>query len=420
MSKIPGNETVNLTRRPIQLNCNTRFASGKTPALDNVQWDLGSLIGTQNTNYSLMVSLIDMVFFNVFKNITKHNNTLKVVTVFKVNGVVNTNVITVIVPPGYYQIQQLLDYLNGAGVCNSTQTFVNGITTYNAFLGLGGQLTPTVAGVVNPDPDFPGFYLDSFDFSKIHFQSCPGGDGGLGRFYPEFEYFQVGLVVDLDTAPFMSTLGLIDPGGTSGPNFTSIQGSSFMGASIPIYHGTQAGTSMYTYVQPISADIQSGTEADIEAYLSPIINVYRLGGPTGLSLSIKEFGGSNFLCSYQNFSSSGTIATIPIVGAYGNKNVWQTTFPVYTFINSASFNTLSATVVDTGTGIPVDFQGSNWEMNILIEFVEINNAPATNILGPQNIPNSSANLLPSPDTLRAQGEKIKKRKVTTTPPNDDE
>jgi hypothetical protein len=366
----------NVLMKPQMISLSTSFAQQKDSTLSDVSWNLRDIIRVVDPNFTAVVSLYSMIFYNTFANITKSNKTLKVITTYNVNGVPFTPIIkTVVLPEGHYDLTTLLDYLNTAGVCNSVGLYNNGASVFYA--GLGGQTTQTTAAVAaNPTPILnttatfgDSFLVNSQDNSKLQLNSANAGGGPWGVWDPLFEYTAVGLVYDDDTRGCMSTLGFTDftYGNSKPTNIASIVGTNLEGIVIPVYHGS--GASKYRYVSPVAAGY---TTTVVEQGVSSVVNAINLGGPPCISVSWEQLpqAARN---SYDQLSATDTFAIVPLAGAYGTKNVYQPALPFKVLVPNFSANEFHIRIKNSATGQLVDFQNIDWMLNIGIEFFEIEN-----------------------------------------------
>lgn len=363
------------------VSLSTRFATMKDSSLSDVSWSMQTTIGAKNDNFAPVISVESMVCFNTIQNINKFNNVLKIITVYKVSGVFTETIQTVTVPVGHYDLQSLLDYLNTAGVCQATGEYTAGAYgTKTYYTGLGGQNTPSTAGTVIVNEDYPAFVIDTNDTSRVKWQTPIAGGGAgnnLGKYYEEFEYVAFGLVADVTTIPLMAILGLVDyEVGQPTTNMSPIFGSTSnaIGLSTRVFHGTTVDTSYYDFTIPIPASIQDGTSTALLNQFSALVNMVDLSSASALTISW-EFVSSNIRNSYSDLTTSSVIAVVPISAAFGVKNVYMPPVPYRTLAPYRHFNEFHIVVRSADTGKRVDFQGVPWLLNIRIDFEEIINNP---------------------------------------------
>jgi hypothetical protein len=120
--------------------------------------------------------------------------------------------------------------------------------------------------------------------------------------------------------------------------------------------------SVYSYSQTSAASTQNFSAT----------NVVELAGPAALSVSW-EVATSNARDSYNKLSTGNTIAIVPVNASYGYRCVYEPNNPFKCIIPNFNVNQFKIVLRDCETGGFVDFQGSDWILNLCIEFFEVDN-----------------------------------------------
>lgn len=298
-----------------------------------------------------------MIFYNTLANVSTSNNTLKILSTWTENGTDKNYIITVNVPVGHYDINGLVQYLNGDGVCNRDPTTANQpYTNYYVGMGVYGNTT------------YPPFQVSNTDSAKIEFQFPTAGTGGaLNVNYAAHVYTGFFLIVDDETKPFLNLLGLLDYDefGTVVNTFeVNSLGATYTVLGNRVFTGGAA--TYYTYTLPWTSS------APFEQSLNKGINSISLGSPTSLGISWEQIF-ANTRTSYSSLSLGDTIAIVPITSAYGYKSVYQPPNPFKCIIPNFNINRFRLKVVDADTGLNVNFQNVDWCVTLNIEFYEIDN-----------------------------------------------
>lgn len=352
-------KVVNVQNRPQLVSLSTKNASLKNSTMSTVSWDMRDSISVADANFTAVISLYSMIFYNTFANVTTSNNTLKILSTWlDVNNNQQNFLITVNVPPGHYDINGLVNYLNTDGVCNRNPAEA-GTTYQNYYVGMG---------VYGDSVNFPPFEVSSTDAAKVLFQFPTAGLGGaLSTNLGVHVYKGFYLIVDDDTTPFLNLLGIL--------NYNQF------GALNNVRNITSAGTT-YTV---IGNDVTTGGASTPYSYISPWSlpttvespqttppNAINLGGPTALSVSWEQIFANTRMSSH-GLNLGDTVGVVPVVAAYGYKTVYQPPNPFKCIIPNFNINRFRIKVCDADTGLPVDFQNTDWSITLNIEFFEIDN-----------------------------------------------
>ena len=353
MSSIGAIKVINVQNRPQLISLCTRSGTQCDSTLNDVTWTMRDSIGVIDQNFTAVISLYSMAFYSSFANIVEGANVLKVLSTFTVtNGSQENYTQLVTIPPGQYSIDALIAYLNTAGTCNGKKP---GDTTYVYGLGVSGNAT------------YPPFAVSTADPSKLVVQAPTAGTGVLGTVTAAHTYTGFFLIVDATTIPLMNQLGLIENNQSN--RVTNTQQITSAGASYSVIGFTPiqiAGSpNRYTYNSStypttiVQGKLTAGNNID-------------LGGPLALAVSWENMY-ANTRNSCDQLSIGDTIAIVPVLGAYGYKNVFQPPIAFKSVIPNFNINQFNLKVRDAATGLPVDFQGSDWLVTLCIEFYEIEN-----------------------------------------------
>jgi len=328
----------------------SRYAQQNGSDNSDVTYPLREPITVPDSNVACLLSIQHFTFYNSFANISAGNNKLKVLSTFYESGTFVGDITEVSIPVGHYDINGLLAYLNTDGVCNRIES------TY--YYGLG----------VNGDTAYPPFAISDSDALKLVIQPPTAGTTGvLSSMAAAHEYSGFYLIVDSDTEGAMETLGFYnknDNNFLTNVKNVKVGTITYKCAGFDVYNGGVATD--YSFTSPWAAPSTLLTTSRTS------INNLFLAGPMSLALNIENIY-ANTRNSFENLSRGNTVAIAPVVVAYGYKQVYQPPVLNQIKVTGLEINTLRITILDTGTGKPVNFQGSQWEMNIRFEFVAIEN-----------------------------------------------
>jgi hypothetical protein len=319
-------------------------------------------ISAADDNFTAVVSVHSMIFNNTFPNIVSgYNSTLKILSTWINTSYNASNIITIDVPAAQYSLSSLVEFLNTQ--CNAL------IEGFYYGLGNPGNSTTAVAG-----------FGVTEDGSKATLTAPSAGTSGvLGVYNALHIYTGFFLIADVETIPLMSTLGLLElgqegvptntvkvPQGTPTTNTPIIPDGFYNCIGIPVTTG--GATTYYNFTSPWVAPAVSTvlTKTIISS------NVTKLQGPGGLSISW-EVATSNARESYNKLSTGNTIAIVPVLSSFGYRNVYEPSNPFKCVIPNFNVNQFKIQIRDCETGSLVDFQGSDWVLNLVIEFYEMDN-----------------------------------------------
>ena len=300
-------------------------------------------IRVPDSNFAAAISVYSMSFFHSFNNITSKNNKFKILSTYKdAGGVLQGHIISKIIPPAFYALEQFLTFFNAN--CNLTDA-----STYKYGFGTYGSVSNY------------GMIQNLADLNKLEYAapSLIGTAVASAHVYSGF-YF----IIDTDTTQLLEDLGVVsyDNGGT-------LFNSKYVQYS---YGGVN------TVTQVIGFEI-SNNGATYTAYnpSSTIVcrDAMNLSGPTSLNIGFDGYS-MNTRNSYNGFTVSDTLAVVPIVGGSGYKTVYEPLTTCYrAFLSNLCLNTFKLTIRDSSTGEKVDFQGIDWIITLAIEQWEVDNLP---------------------------------------------
>lgn len=337
---------LNVHNRPELVALSTRQGTQSNSSLSDVTWSMRDILMTQSQNHAGVITLHSMMFYNTFANININNNTLKILSTYTVEGVETSDIMTVTVPPGHYDVAQLVDYLNGATICSRLDTYV---------YGMGSPAVPQV---------YKAFEVSTSDPSKIWLAPPAAGTGtDLGA--PDSAHIYKGfhLIVDSTTTPFLQLFGLIERNQSHG--ITNVSNYTFAGATYRVI-GFKPIEQGGFYVYNTSDD-----ETGVVTARYVATNCINMGGPTCLTVSLENVY-ANSRNSYDNLAKGNTIAVIPLEAAYGYKNTYRMAPNEFgCVVPNLNMTQIRLTVRDGETGERVDFQGNEWVATLKIEYYEI-------------------------------------------------
>lgn len=341
-------QVLNVQNKPALISLSTKYGDQYDSTLSDVTWTMQESITAADDNFTAVVSIHSMIFNNSFSNIvTDVNDRLKVLSTFTVNGALDYNIIDIIVPPGQYNVDSLVAYLNTS--CNNLNIF---------YYGLG----------VNGNSTYPGFEVDPDNLRVIMYSPTAGTTGVLGTYNASHVYTGFYLIADAVTTPLLNTLGLLEIRADGTPaNTTRINATNTLAYQCIGFTVLNGGANSKYSLQPVYI-----TPTSLEQVQLMAVNTTELQGPGALSVSW-EVATSNARESYNHLSTGNTIAIVPVTGSYGYRCVYEPNNPFKCIIPNFNVNQFHITIRDCETGNYVDFQGSDWVLNLVIEFFEMDN-----------------------------------------------
>lgn len=341
-------QVLNVQNKPALISLSTKYGDQYDSSLSDVTWTMQESISAADDNFTAVVSIHSMIFNNTFSNIISGvNDTLKVLSTFTVNGVLTYDIINVVVPAGQYNVDSLVAYLNSS--CNKLDVY---------YYGLG----------VAQDSTLPGFEVQPDNLRVIMSSPTAGTTGVLGTYNASHVYTGFYLIADVQTIPLLNTLGLLEVSTDGTPsNVTRIVATNVLAFQCIGFNILNGGASSKYSVQSVYVTPTTIEQAELMA-----VNTTELQGPAAISVSW-EVATSNARESFNHLSTGNTIAIVPVTGSYGFRCVYEPQNPFKCIIPNFNVNQFHITLRDCETGSYVDFQGSDWVLNLAIEFFEMDN-----------------------------------------------
>lgn len=339
-------KTVNVLNKPTLMTFSTKDSTLKDSSLSEVEWGMRELISVRDGDHVASLSLFVMSFFNVFNNITLKNNKIKILSTWTNEGVAGHDINPITIPVNNYATEQLFNYINplsGSGPAGS------GIPTTTYYYGLGN------AG----DSTLPAFKIATTDVTKL--QYTPPSIAALNATYnTSHVYTGFYLLIDADTLKLMENTGVVeyDANGNIGGLLNILDPAS--------------STQLYGLGFPVTCTAGVYSYTNASSKVAP--DCIALMGPISLNIGIDTVS-ANTRNSYSGLSLGDTIAVVPIVGGVGYKTVYEPMNPFKCLIPGFSTNNFRLTVRDSATGEKVDFQGVDWVITLLIDYLEVDNDP---------------------------------------------
>ncbi len=335
-------QVLNVQNKPTLISLSTKYGTQCDSTLSDVTWAMQETITAADDNFTAVVSIHSMFFQNTFSNIfTGENDAMQILSTWVEAGVSKQSIINIAVPQGQYNIETITSYLTS--VCNET---VGGY-----FYGMGG-------------------FTVTADTTKVQVDAPTAGTTGiLGTYNAAHVYTGFYLIANEKTIPLLSVLGLVELNQENKPTnivrISDITGTvAYSCIGFTAYNN--GSTSHYTYSTPYTAPTGIVTAKIVSS------NVTELQGPCALSVSW-EVATSNARDSFNKLSTGNTIGVVPVNAPYGYRSIYEPSNPFKCIIPNFNVNQFKITIRNSETGDLVDFQGSDWVLNLSIEFFEMDN-----------------------------------------------
>jgi hypothetical protein len=332
---------------PFALYLNSKFASASTSTGNGITFSFAKPL-YKDPDDLMYVKLSHFTTFNTFTNISQYqgNNILKVLTQFRNNvtgAVDNSNIQTITVPDGRYDINTLVAYLNAN--CNSQLQVDNTAFTTNdageayLYLGLGfdgsnnSQCTTPILGFVATEGSSrvlvsPAMNSNTSAYLKDY-------NIGYSISNDPYAYMGVYLLVDDVTEGLMEVLG-----------FTNLSIVDPVIAS---------GLSGYGYQFATSAAPNTDTMNPSQLVSPYVIN---LAGPMVVTM-VADSIQNNSRSSDTFMDQQNVIGEIPIASYYGSIINYRNPSDDVTLVDHLDTVTLVITFYDQNNKL-VNFQGGIW------------------------------------------------------------
>lgn len=360
MTTVGTHPVLETQNRPTLVNLSSSSSQNTNSTKSSANWTLPFPISAEDDDFAAKVSLKSFSFYNTLnKNISERNNTLKIFTF--VGGV--KKIITVKIPIGQYSIKTLLAYLNKDTICNK---FTGGENTDSStFEGLGSV----------GDANYPPFFISPDDPTRICFQGCPLGSYQNPTGTPLYNevyydsgnaYSAVGLLIETETIPLLYTLGFISE--ISAPERSFIRFSNDSAPSPVLAFRIEKNGSENNYKYS-DGTITNGVSTVI---YKGVISM-KLNTTSNIAVFLENISQSG-RSSYEQFRPSNLLSVVPVRNGYGWRCHYEPANPFKAIVTNYTVNEVQILLLDAETGERVDFQGSNWNMTLEIEYYQIDNS----------------------------------------------
>lgn len=317
---------------------------------------------------TVKISIVDVLFSNIFYNVREGVNTFRFVNLFKAgrNKPASYKVTEVVIPDGFY------NYDTFSAWANENLTGINSSVTYsgtgapvgaqNVYYGFGSSH----AGVVNNAVDACEF---SLALAKVWMVSASLGDlyqpyvsdNTITPSTPESNiYAGTYLIDDSVTYGMLHQLGYSFNGIYTPPN---IPGTPFKGWGIPIYSRQTGGATEYSFDNIVWGTSSASTVT-----------------ATSVPFEVSDFTGLDDLyihcpqlrTQYQSAigkapnAPNDVVAVIPINVAFGEKMSYIPNFPLECFLMNTNITQLQFRMTNSNN-IPLDFKGIDWGLTMYCE-----------------------------------------------------
>lgn len=353
-----------LAATPVIVNLSTYNGVNKSSDLDDVTWNLDTILTSPDTSYVAKVNIDQMVFTNSFYNINKGKNFLRIVSTWQTSptsGVsyefhtLGSKPGYIEIEPGYYDADSLTNYLND--YVDSNVWVAEGSPVH--YRGLGRyQFAET-------DAKFSKAFTWESSNAKIFIHSpIPDAYVGTGTYYDATHIYRgFYLVLDEITYPLMRQLGFLD---------LSISNTHLSGAVPVELGGTQLHCYGFSYVKHPNQDvILYGPNTSEDRYEAA--NVYDMRGPVALNVYMDNVGAGGRVGPGLN--PSELLAVIPVQYGFGTTNTYKnSSVDKGSYDADFNLNRIRIRITDAITNEPVDFQGRDWVAVLLVNYIEVRNS----------------------------------------------
>lgn len=317
---------------------------------------------------TVKISIVDVLFSNIFYNVRPGVNTFTFCDVFKAgrNKPASYRLSTVNIPYGFYSYQTFSEWANeNMGRLVETVTYTGtGAPAGNqdVYYGFGSTYT----GVTNNDIPASDF---SLSLAKVWFQSQSLGD--LYQAYPSDDtltpsttdsniYAGRYLVDDSITYGMLHLLGYSFNGVFEAP---IIPGTNLRGWGFPIYSRQSGGFTQYSF-----DNVTFGTSsADTTIYKLQPSQISDFTGLDDLYIHCPQLR-----TQYQSAigkapnAPNDVVAVIPINVEFGQKVSFIPNFPLECFLMNTNITQLQFRMTNSNNQ-PLDFQGIDWGLTMFCE-----------------------------------------------------
>lgn len=318
---------------------------------------------------TIKISIVDVLFSNVFDNIRPMVNKLKYVDVYSAGrDCAATYVVGEMnVENGFYNYESFTEYCNDPPRMGATKqvTFGGSGGTEQIYAGFGSLY----AGITNNEISASGYVLT---YGKVYFQtpslgdlyqltnkdaSAPSPDG--------ISYVYAGkyLIVDEETYGLMHLLGFAHADIGEAPD---IPGTPFKGYGVPIYSRISGGHTQYSFDQ-----VHWGTSsADTTIRQINPTTASDFTGLDDLYIHCPQMR-TQFLSGISKapLAPNDVVCVVPINVEYGVKMSFIPQFPLESYLINTNVTQLQFRMTNSNNQ-ELDFKGINWSMTMYCEEVD--------------------------------------------------
>lgn len=312
----------------------------------------------------MKVSIVDVLFSNVFYNIRPRVNKLKVLDVWAAGrGCAQTYSISEVVYEfGFYNYDSFTAAADASMGEHITITFSTGAD--DIYKGFGSSYT----GVINNNIPASSYTLQQ---AKVFFQTPSLGDmlqsvAITGVTSPDtHSYIYAGkyLLADEESYGLLHLLGYWSNDVSDAPK---IEGTPYKGFGVPIYSRESGGTTQYSF-DNINFGIAT-TDTTIATVVPDQTSDFT--GLDDLYIHCEQLR-TQFLSgiSKSPLQPNDVVCVVPINVAYGEKMSFIPQFPLESFLLNTNITQLHFRMTNSNNE-PLDFHGINWSLTMFCEEVD--------------------------------------------------
>jgi hypothetical protein len=317
---------------------------------------------------AMKVSIVDVLFSNVFYNIRDRVNKLKVVDVYAAGRgcVASYKIQEIAFANGHYDYDSFTQDAETKSGTRTTVTFtIPGPATITIPIYSGfGSVYPTFATDEVPAVNY------SLQLAKVFFQTPSLGDmyqgvANTGTTSPDgISYIYAGkyLVVDEETAGLMKLLGFYNGDVAPAP---LIPGTDLRGYGVPIFHRSVVGAVEYSFDGITFGNASNDT---FRALYPSVVSDFT--GLDDLYIHCEQLR-TQFLSgvSKSALQPNDVVCVVPINVPYGEKMSFIPQFPLESFLINTNITQLRFRMTNSNNE-ELDFQGINWSLTMFCEEVD--------------------------------------------------
>lgn len=319
---------------------------------------------------AMKVSIVDVLFSNIFNNIRPRVNKLKILDLFAAGRgrAATYKIQEATYDYGFYGYDTFASAadLNTGTHTSVTFTVSSSSVTEEVYSGFGS----VYAGIVNNAIAASSYSLQT---ARLWLQTPSLGDlyqsgvplNGSTSSPDVYSYIYAGkyLIVDEETYGLMHLLGYSQNDVALAP---LIPGTPFRGLGIPIYSREVSGSTQYSF-----DNVNFGTSsADTTfAKLTPF-TVSDFTGLDDLYIHCEQLR-TQFLSGISKtpLQPNDVVCVVPITAAYGEKMSFIPQFPLESFLINTNITQLRFRMTNSNNE-DLDFQGINWSLTMFCEEVD--------------------------------------------------